>query len=77
MSGCMLTPDCMKAGSMGWANIICSHSLGIPGMNLASVYRSGQYLIKLASSLAQNGRIGLSLMNESVTLTLTLINSSV
>jgi hypothetical protein len=34
-------------------NVICGHSLGTPGLNLASVLCSGQYLIKLASNLTQ------------------------
>lgn len=34
-------------------NITHSHSPGIPGMGLASVHHPGQYLMKLASNLAQ------------------------
>lgn len=34
-------------------NVVCSHSLGILGMNLANVHHPSQYLIKLPSNVIQ------------------------
>lgn len=53
----MLATDWVKAGSVQpygvclytLSNVVRHRSLGIPGMDLASVHLPNQYLIKLAS----------------------------
>ena len=61
-SECTLAPDWMTVGSTSpygfclckpLTDIIQRHTLGIPGMDFTSFHGPGQYLIKLASNLAQ------------------------
>lgn len=60
VSGCMLASDWTKLGSTQPGGVCLykhhslvnsrGHSLGVPGMDLASVPHSGHYLVKPASS---------------------------
>lgn len=56
MSGCMLVPCKQRQDEDSYKDptiLTRGHSLGIPGMDLASVHHPGQFLIKFASKLAQ------------------------